>query len=113
YLQSLQDAYYALANKAIRLLDITLKYLNTNGEVAWLKCWKSIKKLARWSQISNSLTHYHSFTFSDTLHLAILMLFILYYFLLLLYLKAEIIEYLKNVYKLTRNDHTIIKLIEL
>ncbi|CAG8626247.1 14146_t:CDS:2, partial [Racocetra persica] len=58
HLQSPQDAYYVLAGKATRLLDITLRYLNTNGE-------------------------------------------------------AEIIEHLKNIYKLTRNDHAIIKPIEL
>ncbi|CAG8802250.1 18743_t:CDS:2, partial [Racocetra persica] len=113
YLQSAQDAYHALAGKATRLLDITLRYLNTNREVAWLKCWKSIKKLARWLQIPNLLTHHHSFIFSDTLYLAMLMLFILRYFLSPSHLKAEIIEHLKNIYKLICNDHTIIKLIEL
>ncbi|CAG8790575.1 36871_t:CDS:2, partial [Racocetra persica] len=85
HLQSSQDAYYTLAGKATHLLDITLKYLNTN----------------------------RNFTFSDTLRLAILIPFILRYFLSPLHLKAEIIEHLKNVYKLTCNDYTIIKLIEL
>ncbi|CAG8498872.1 17785_t:CDS:2 [Racocetra persica] len=89
YLQLPQDAYHVLASKATCLLDITLRYLNTNREVAWLKCWK------------------------NTLRLAMLMLFILRYFLSPSYLKAEIIKHLKNVYKLTRNDHAIIKLIEL
>ncbi|CAG8793473.1 4923_t:CDS:2, partial [Racocetra persica] len=86
YLQLPQDAYHALADKATYLLNITLRYLNTNREVAWLKY---------------------------TLHLAILMPFILRYFLSPSYLKAEIIKHLKNVYKLTRNNHAIIKLIEL
>ncbi|CAG8786012.1 2568_t:CDS:2, partial [Racocetra persica] len=113
HLQSLQDAYHTLAGKATRFLDITLRYLNTNREVAWLKYWKSIKKPARWSQMPNLLTYYHSFIFSDTLCLAMLIPFILCYFLSPSYLKAEIIEYLKNIYKLTRNDYAIIKLIEL
>ncbi|CAG8760187.1 23476_t:CDS:2 [Racocetra persica] len=37
HLQSPQDAYHALADKATYFLDITLRYLNTNKEVAWLK----------------------------------------------------------------------------
>ncbi|KAF0483284.1 hypothetical protein F8M41_023228 [Gigaspora margarita] len=86
HLQIPQDAYHALASKAAHLLDITLRYLNTNGKVAWLK---------------------------DTLRLAILILFILHYFLLPSYFKIEIIEHLKNIYQLARNDHAIIKLIEL
>ncbi|CAG8552274.1 7392_t:CDS:2 [Gigaspora margarita] len=113
HLQTPQDAYHALAGKAARLLDITLRCLNTNGEVAWLKCWKDIKKPARWSRMPNPLTHRQSFTFSDTLRLAMLIPFILRYFLLPSHFKIEIIEHLKNVYQLTRNDHAIIKLIEL
>ncbi|CAG8614908.1 22158_t:CDS:2, partial [Gigaspora margarita] len=78
-----------------------------------LSDWKNIKKPARWSWMPNPLTHRQSFTFSDTLHLAMLILFILHYFLLPSHFKIEIIEHLKNIYQLTRNNHAIIKLIEL
>ncbi|CAG8543498.1 3566_t:CDS:2, partial [Racocetra persica] len=50
YLQLLQDAYHALSSKATYLIDITLKYLNTNREVVEAK----LLKLAFSTTITNN-----------------------------------------------------------
>src|SRR3989440_5265848 len=77
----LQDVYHAIAGKVQQFLNITFDLLNDNGKKAFVKYWKCFEKLSIWHYLSNSVTHLKSFMFSDTLQLAMIMLFILKHFL--------------------------------
>ena len=76
-----QDAYHAFRGKVQRLIDSTLSMLNDVSKETFLKHWRNCKKPAHWYQLANSIVHYNSFMFSDALQLAMLMPFILRWFL--------------------------------
>ncbi|CAG8453434.1 5143_t:CDS:2 [Gigaspora rosea] len=111
HLQTPHDIYHAMAGTTIKLLDATMNIFNKSGESEWLNHWKKIEKPTWWPKMPNPLTHRHSFSFSDSLKLAMIMPFILKRFLNIKHIKNTEINILKER---LNESHTLIpiKLIE-
>src|SRR3954452_5964326 len=89
HLQTPQDAYHSMSEKARTLLDATFNVFNMAGEIAFVKSWKEIEKSSHWCRMPNPLKHRQSFMFSDVLRLSMLMPFILQRYLKPNHIKAE------------------------
>ncbi|CAG8784393.1 9107_t:CDS:1, partial [Cetraspora pellucida] len=59
-----------MAGKTRTLLEAMFNVFNLNGENAFLKHWRDIKKPANWCRMPNPLRHRQNFMFSDVLRLA-------------------------------------------
>ncbi|CAG8836020.1 9883_t:CDS:2, partial [Gigaspora margarita] len=57
HIQTPQDAYHSMGEKARTLLEATFNTFNVKGESAFLKHWKDIEKPTNWYQMPNPLQH--------------------------------------------------------
>ncbi|CAG8607102.1 5660_t:CDS:2, partial [Paraglomus occultum] len=105
-----QDAYHAIGGKILKLLDATMDLLSAAGECNWIMYWKSIEKPTNWSKLPNALSHRRSFMFSDGLHLAMFMPFILHRCFTPNCIKSCALESLKNKLEI-RNDEIVLEVI--
>ncbi|CAB4392751.1 unnamed protein product [Rhizophagus irregularis] len=108
HLQTPQDAYHSMAEKA---REATFNILNANGENAFIEYWRSIEKPAHWSRMPNPLRHRQSFMFSDVLKLVMLMPFILRRFLKPHHIKVDTLNNWREDLKLRQNSMVVSKLV--
>ncbi|CAG8805642.1 10044_t:CDS:2, partial [Cetraspora pellucida] len=90
HIQSPQDIYHSIGEKAQTLLNATFNILNNSGEKAFIEYWKTIEKLSSWGRLPNPIRHHQSFMFFDVLKISMLMPFILRRFLNSYHIKKEI-----------------------
>ncbi|GBC01031.1 hypothetical protein RclHR1_04040001, partial [Rhizophagus clarus] len=77
HLQSPHDIYHIIARKALRFLRITIDALSPEGKLAFILAWKAFEYPTSWRKLPNLISHIESFMISDSLRLAMVMLFIL------------------------------------
>ncbi|PKK63574.1 hypothetical protein RhiirC2_716893 [Rhizophagus irregularis] len=77
HLQSSHDVYHATARKVLRFLRITIDALSPEGKLAFILAWKTFEYPRSWQKLPNPISHIESFMMSDSLHLAMVIPFIL------------------------------------
>src|SRR4051812_37788566 len=81
HLQSPQDIYHLIAGKTLKLLKLTITMLSPEGQLNFIREWKSFEYPRQWSKLPNPISHLESFMMSNRLRLGMVMPFILNRFL--------------------------------